>query len=449
MVVRRSDARRRRLVVDPSQSASQAGEEGTAAPRSSKSSAKKKDVRAYSYGADRRNVNKTTDLFPKRVVSYLLAVFVLLATLGLINYGAIQASQWKAQIGDAGVSSLAISGHGSVASWFGSFLLILCSLASLQIFALRKHRCDDYRGTYRLWIWMAGVLLVASLCCIVNLGSIVAFAIESLAPGSFSQKPWLVPTIVISLLTILVARAVYEVRRSRGSMTWMGLAWAGYTAAILLQLPAVRESVLLEFGPEMVAGNCVLVATTALLMAHLTYVRFIFLRAHGLIKLKAKKKKVAKPKAKVKTKAKAKAKSEAKSESKESKQTKSKSKSTKSTSKSSQKTASPSKSKTDPEPAEKKVAAKKTKSKKQASPVVEEISGNKDNESQKKKSAQMSLKEMAAASRAKTKASRNSQSNRDQSQQADDEYETEGVIKMSKAQRKKLRKQQRNRKRAA
>ena len=444
MVVRRSDARRRRLVVDPSQSASQAGEDGTAAPRSSKSSGKKKDVRAYSYGADRRNVNKTTDLFPKRVVSYLLAVFVLLACLGLINYGAIQASQWKAQIGDAGVSSLAISGHGSVASWFSSFLLILCSLASLQIFALRKHRCDDYRGTYRLWVWMAGVLLFASLCCIVNLGSIAAFAIESLAPDLFSQKPWLMPTIVISLLTILVARAVYEVRRSRGSMTWMGLAWAGYTAAILLQLGPVRESVLMEFGPEMVAGNCVLFATTALLMAHLTYVRFIFLRAHGLIKLKAKKKKVAKPKAKAKTK------SEAKSESKESKQTKSKSKSTKSTSKSTQKTASPSKSKTAPEPREKKVAAKKSKSKKQqAPPVVEEVAADADNKSQKKKSAQMSLKEMAAASRAKAKASKTNQSNRDHSQDSEDEYESQGVIKMSKAQRKKLRKQQRNRKRAA
>ena len=438
MVVRRSDARRRRLVVDPSQSASQAGEDGTAAPSSKKSSGKKKDVRAYSYGADRRNVNKTTDLFPKRVVSYLFAVFVLLACLGLINYGAIEANQWRAQIGDAGVSSLAISGHGSIASWFNSFLLILCSLASLQIFALRKHRCDDYLGTYRLWVWMAGALLFASLCCIVNLGSIAAYVIESLAPASFSQKPWLAPTIVISLLTILVARAVYEVRLSQGSMAWMGLAWAGYTAAILLQLQPVRESVLLEFGPEMVAGNCVLFATTALLMAHLTYVRFIFLRAHGLIKLKAKKKKVAKPKAKVKAKA--------KSQPKESKQTKSKSKSTKSTSKSTPKTSSKSKSKTDSEPREKKVAAKKTKSRKQASPVVEEVSADAGNESQKKKSAQMSLKEMAAASRAKAKADSKSNQKRN-SQEIEDE--SEGVIKMSKAQRKKLRKQQRNRKRAA
>lgn len=440
MVVRRSDARRRRLVVDPSQSASQAGKDGTAAPSSDKSSSgKKRDVRAYSYGADRRNVNKTTDLFPKRVVSYLLAVFVLLACLGLINYGAIEANQWKSQIGEAGVSSLAISGPGSVASWFSSFLLILCSLASLQVFALRKHRCDDYRGTYRLWVWMAGALLFASLCCIVNLGSSAAFAIESLMQNSLSQKPWLAPTVVISLLTILVARVVYEVRRSHGSMTWMGLAWAGYTAAILLQMQSVRELMLMEFGPEMVAGNCVLFATTALLMAHLTYVRFIFLRAHGLIKLKAKKKKVAKPKAIVKAKP--------KSEPKQSKPTKSKSKSTaKSASKSTSKKSSSSKSKTDSEPREKKVAAKKTKSKKHQAPsVVEEFSGDADNDIEMNKPVQLSLKEMAAASRAKTKASKASQ----YSHEPEGEEESEGIIKMSKAQRKKLRKQQRNRKRAA
>ena len=446
MALRRSDSRRRRLVVDPSQAVSQADENGAPASSSGTNSANTQtDIRAYSFGANRRNVNKTTDLFPKRVVSYLLVVLVLLVCLGLINYGAIQAHQWRAQIGDQGVSSLAISGLGSTGSWFSSFLLIVSSLACLQIFALRKHRCDDYRGTYRLWIWMSGVLLFASLCCIVNLASIAGVAFESLTQISFVEKPWLAPAIVISLLTILAARAIYEVRRSCGSMAWMAAAWLGFAAAALLQLPAVGDLVLIEFGSEVVAGNCVLFATAALLMAHLTYVRFIFLRAHGLIKLKAKKK-VAKPKTKAKVKAKAKPKTKVESKPKSKTKAKPKSSSKSKTgeaapAKSRKKTAAKStdkaadRTKETVTASDKKVAAKKTKSNAKSSAP----------KGDKKKSSQDTLKEMAAASRAKEKA----QSNRGASAEVEEDFESEGIIKMSKAQRRKQRKEARNRKRAA
>ena len=442
MALRRSDSRRRRLVVDPSQTVSTADEEGTLALSSDKASSnKQKDVRAYSYGANRRNVNKTTDLFPKRTVPYLLVVLVLLACMGIINYGSIQANQWRAHIGDLGVSSLSVSGLGSVGSWFTSFLLIVSSQACLQVFALRKHRCDDYRGTYRIWAWMAGVLLFASLCCIVNLASIARFAFESLTQISFSEKPWLAPTILISLLTILVARVIYEVRRSRGSMAWMSAAWIGFTAATLLQLPALGDLVLIEFGSKLVAGNCVLFATAALLMAHLTYVRFIFLRAHGLIKLKARKQ-VAKPKTKSKTKPKPSAKAKASSKSKSAKSPTKPNKATKK-----KKAAKP----TDqPEVAsdsseKKKVAAKKETQSRAKLAAAANDATEKTEKAQKKKSSKDMLKEMAAASRAKSKA----QTSRAASAAAEDEHEPEGIIKMSKAQRRKQRKAARNRKRAA
>ena len=452
MALRRSDSRRRRLVVDPSQTASQVSEKSAPALSSTEVSANtQENIRAYSFGANRRNVNKTTDLFPKRTVPYLLVVLALLVSLGLINYGAIQANQWRAQIGDLGVSSLAISGLGSVASWFTSLLLILSSLACLQIFALRKHRCDDYRGTYRLWVWMAGVLLLASLCCIVNLASIARFAFESLTQVSFLEKPWLAPAIVISLLTALAARTIYEVRRSRGSMAWLSVAWLGFASASLLQLPAVGDLVPSKLGLKSVAGNCVLFATAGLLMAHLTYVRFIFLRAHGLIKPKVKKK-VAKPKSKKKVKAETSAKPVSK--------TKAKSKAA-SKSKSEEAAPAESKKKTATKPAakvakqakpdaadatqERKLAAKKTKQSKakqvHATDDAPVIAGK----TQQKKNSQDLLKQLAAASRAKAKA----QPNRAVAAAAEEDHESEGIIKMSKAQRRKQRKEARNRKRAA
>ena len=445
MALRRSDSRRRRLVVDPSQTASQADEQGAPALSSEKTSGStQKDIRAYSFGADRRNVNKTTDLFPKRIVPYMLVVLVLLVCLGMINYCAIQAYQWRAHIGDPGVSSLSVSGIGSLGSWFTSFLLIVSSLASLQIFALRKHRCDDYRGTYRLWIWMSGVLLLASLCCIVNLASIARYAFESLTQISFLEKPWLAPTIVISLLTILAARVVFEVRRSRGSMAWVSTAWLGLAAAGLLHLPSVGESLPLEFNSRSVAGNCVLFGTASLLMAHLTYVRFIFLRAHGLIKLVAKKKVTKKKVAQTKTKSKPKPKAKSSSKSNSSKT---------STTTKKKKAAKPAEEVDEQsqiaaaDSSEKKKAAKK-KAKRTKVKVAPETKDTTEvaGKTESKKTPRLSLKEMAAASRAKAKA----QSNRVSKAAEEEEGDSEGIIKMSKAQRRKQRKDSRkNRKRAA
>ena len=479
MVVRRSDARRRRLVVDPSQPVVQT-DAGTSAQNktSPKSASKKSDADRqkayYSYGADRRNHHKTTDLVPKRVVSYLLVVLAILVALALINFGAVNASGWEQQIGSEGIRSFAIDGQGSIACWFSSFLLIMTGLASLQIYALRKHRCDDYRGTYRLWLWMAGLFLLASVNYVVNFGEAITFAFQSFTNQSLTANPWLLFGIKTVALTILVGRGVFEVRESRGSLAWVVLVWLAYTVAALVQFPAARE-LLVEVGPEMIIGNCILVGTISVFMAHLTYARFIFLQAHGLITIaEKKKKKVVKKKAKPRKKAKAKSSTKKlrstvaaeDSESAESAEStgsakrskpaassksKPKAKSTKAKSapKKSIKIADePNEEAASPTPAKSKKAERKAKASKQPVKILA------DSESEKKKSniggglgggkksAQDVLKELAAASRAKEQSSQ-------QADYEEDEPEHEGVINLSKAQRRKLRKAQRAKKRAA
>lgn len=439
MVVRRSDARRRRIVVDPNQSSESDGGV-TAAPTAKSKKNRKKDVLAYSYGANRRNHHKTTDLIPKRVVAYLLVVLAMVASLALINYGATNAHQWTGHIGAEGVDSLAIRGSGTIANWFSSFLLIMTGLASLQIYALRRHRCDDYRGTYRLWGWMAALFLFASVNCVVNLGSIFSSAFQSLTQVPLSEKPWMLVTFKIAALSILVGRGLYEVRESRGSLAWVVLVWLGYSAATILQLPEANSS-LVDLKPDMMVGNCVLVATIGLFMAHLTYARFIFLQAHGLIKLKVKKKKVAKPKS-VKTKPvakKKKATTESEDESESKKKTTKKvaaKKSTKTAKPKTSKTKTAAKTDSKPETKPAKKSAKKVAAAQPAHPIEE------PEDTSEKQSPKLSLKEMAAASRAKDKARRDAK-------MQEEEEEPESIIKLSKAQRRKMRKAKRNNRRAA
>ena len=469
MVLRRSDARRRRMVIDPTVPADDVAADNAQSittKRSKKKPTVKKpdDVRAYSYGADRRNQLKTTDLIPKRVLSYMLVLMAMLLSIAFINFCSIHASQWSAQVGEAGMSTLAIQGQGSLASWYSSFLLIISGMASIQIYALRQHRCDDYRGTYRLWIWMAILFLLASVNCVVDLGGLATNLVQAFTSQSFSDRPWLPITIKLTALSLLVARGLYEVRKSRGSFALVVVVWVAYSVAAVMQLPAAKES-LVNLGSEKVMGNCILFGTSALLLAHLTYARFIFLRAHGLITVKVKTKRAKKKKTKVPPKKKATTKTATtktaatkttKAKSTRSKPNKSAAAKTKSKSKTSESETDSQKSKSTKvaastskratkSTAKSKPAATSQANKKTTKPAS--TASKKTGKAEEKSPSEL-LKELAAASRAKAAAESAKTSAKTTTSQQDDES-GESIIKMSKSQRRKSRKQNKQQRRAA
>jgi hypothetical protein len=285
MAFRRNNARRRRLAMDP---VAPVGVEACVVSDSSCESPTadrllKAQSRHYAFGANRRCQPKTTDLIPKRICSYLLVVLGLLAVLWLMTFLARQSSQWSAYLGESGTRLLAIRGQGSLANWFSSFLLIITGVASLQIYALRKHRCDDYRGTYRLWIWMAALLILASINCVSDLTGVVGNLVSGMLGGEFANRAWIPLSLQLVALSGLTIRGIYEVRASLGSLVLVIFVWSAYVAAIVLQYPAARES-LADMGPNTMLGNCLLFGTTGLFLAHITYARYVFLDAHGLIK---------------------------------------------------------------------------------------------------------------------------------------------------------------------
>ncbi len=373
----------------------------------------REDSTPYSFGADRRSQLKTTDLMPKRLLSCMFVVLVLVASIGILNLLAAYAGHWSTQIGESGAVSLSLAGRGTLSSWFSSFLLIITGLASLQIYALRQHRRDDYRGTYRLWLWMSALFMVASLNCVVDLEAICANLLSSLAFVTFSRTSWLPMAIKLLILSSLVARGLYEVRESRGAFALVVVVWVAYSAAAVLQLPSTQPA-MVSLGHDAVLGNCLLFATVALLLAELTYARFIYLQAHGLIKPRVVRQK--------KTKAKSAPASKATTKSTK----KSKAKKTRKDSSEGQESGDsvvkpalaigtePAAGTTAPPAKTKRAKAKSTGAK---------AAGTKSNKSQAKKTAQPEANEY------------------------DDENQS--ILKMSKADRRKQRKQQKNQRRAA
>jgi len=239
MVARRTDARRRRVL----------SEEFVPTDESAVGSGKK-PMQAYSYGANRRNQPKTTDMIPKREAT----------------------------------KSFAISGPGTLSNWVCSVSLFLCSGICFQLFFLRKHKRDDYGGMYRVWILMAIMFLVASIDCAIDLRLIAAKLFEYLTHRSLLQTPWLMMTIELIVLAVIVIRMLFEVRTSKFTLAVVLLVWVGFVGCIVLN----NSNVLAELpwvDQQVAYGNCVLAGCVGSLVALTFYARFVFLHAHGLIQL--------------------------------------------------------------------------------------------------------------------------------------------------------------------
>ncbi len=275
MVTRRTDARRRRVLSEEFVPTEQLGGDCDAA----------RPMDPYSYGANRRNQPKTTDLIPKRVRAVGAFLFAVLTCVGIINVLAIYAEPIGKVIGAEGAKALALSGSGTIANWFCCGCLFLASAICLQLFKLRQHKRDDYGGMYRVWILMSFLFLLASLDCAVDLRTMAARTFEHFTHRSLLGTPWLWMTIEMIVLGLVVLRMLFEMRISRVALASVTLVWLALVTQIVLENVGLPKR--LEFVDTNLAyGNAILVGCGGILVSLTLYARFVYLHAHGFIAVK-------------------------------------------------------------------------------------------------------------------------------------------------------------------
>lgn len=255
-------------------------------PTSESALVDRKPFQTYSYGANRRNQPKTTDLIPKRLPALATFFLFVLSLVAGLNLLAAKADSLRAIVGPEAADSFTISGSGTLTNWFCSLSLFLCGALCLQLFCLRKHKRDDYGGMYRVWIVMAGMFFLASVDCAIDLRSIGAKLFELLTHRSLLQTPWLMMTIELIVLAVIVIRMLFEVRASRFTLAAVLLVWLGFVGCVVLNRADVSNR-LDWLEPRVAYGNCMLLGCIGSLVALTFYARFVFLHAHGLIERKA------------------------------------------------------------------------------------------------------------------------------------------------------------------
>lgn len=133
-------------------------------------------VGRYHDKALRENQPRLTDLIPRSMWAYLSMIL-----LGVMSvYGIHRGYSWAQQSEIAPAGLFDLLKPGSISAWFMSFLLLMISAASAQLYLLRRHRMDDYRGNYRCWLWIGIVTILLSIDAATGAHRMISMMIDPL-----------------------------------------------------------------------------------------------------------------------------------------------------------------------------------------------------------------------------------------------------------------------------
>lgn len=162
----------------------------------------------------------------------------------------------------------------SFGRWLTGTLLALSAATSLMIYQLRRYRIDDFQGRYRLWRLVLVVLLAASVNSLV---SIIDWS-GALIDAAFGRRVALTGDDWIRLFVsfggaVLALRLIAEVRRSRFSLSMMILAIATFALPEAANWNILQVDTLFRW---VAVTSAPLIGCTALSISLVAYLRMLY-----------------------------------------------------------------------------------------------------------------------------------------------------------------------------
>jgi hypothetical protein len=223
------------------------------------------------------------DLVPHRRIS-----FVLILLGGLMVIAGLECLYaWMPELPFVGaggrLAALDLAAPGSLASWFSSVILLAASVVAGLIYSIRRHKTDDYHGRYRIWLWAAGgwfwlaTANAAGLHQAIQQMATAATGTKLLGDGSL----WWIGAWLL-LMVVIGSRVLLDMWASRLSSAAIILAWVCYATAFSAHLGWLLPDrgvnhVLARQGAQM-AGDLLMLLAMGL------YARHVLLDAQGLLR---------------------------------------------------------------------------------------------------------------------------------------------------------------------
>ncbi|MFV2065597.1 MAG: hypothetical protein ACC645_01355 [Pirellulales bacterium] len=245
----------------------------------------------YAEGAAYDHRPRLTDIVPLRRVA-IAGLFVLGALLvaGLVWIDAL-AAKWTALVPPEPsrplqLDALRSATSSSVAGWFASSMLLVAPALAWLIFSVRRYRVDDYHGRYRVWLYVAAISVMWSIDITAHLHPLLANQLTQWTGwGPLGGAVW--SLLLAGLLAGVVGiRLLIEVSESRVALTLLVATYALWTTALLAQFELVPGIDNLPIAT--LFATCLLGGHVLLLTTQLCYARHVTRDADGHLPLRVR-----------------------------------------------------------------------------------------------------------------------------------------------------------------
>ncbi len=227
---------------------------------------------------------KILDFVPRR--AWVVCVILLLQ---LTVIAAFQSLHWA--VFDSAVGAdrqwlrfFDMTRTGSPASWLAAMLFAAAALFSGILFSIRRHRRDDFKGRYRVWGWLAVVLIVASANTVTGLHRLagegvarLSSKLQPIAQFGWGELEW--SMVLVALATVAVTiRLWFEFRESKGTSCLAAASLIAFASAAMCRLGWIPAG---PFEVDWLAVSLNLLGANCLFLSVLVFSRFVVLEAHG------------------------------------------------------------------------------------------------------------------------------------------------------------------------
>ena len=167
----------------------------------------------------------------------------------------------------------------SIAHWLTCQLWMLTALAAWMIFRLRRHKLDDYRARYRVWVFLAIAALFSSFDASSSGLYLLGLSIDGWARKEIGYGGWpLVLATFASLIGILGIRLCNELKSAPTSVACWLLGLLAWAISALLGTGLIKTT-WSESSVDMVVGGCWLGGILAVFQASGIYLRQTYIHA--------------------------------------------------------------------------------------------------------------------------------------------------------------------------
>ncbi len=235
------------------------------------------NVRMYSEQALLSNQPRLTDLIPLSRWAYVAMLLVGVGVIYLLQLGARQAS---IESNSLPLELFALNGPGTLASWVSSVLLLLLCVGSIQVYLIRRFKADDYKGRYKIWLWVAAIAAVLSFEQATGAHRLLQSVVDRVATAAPWNQAALWWMMIVSVVATYVGiRLFFELSSNMGSFALFVLTAMGYGMVVCSRL----ESVLGASYLTSAEGQSVSLLGANLLMTTVVwiYARTVYLSAQG------------------------------------------------------------------------------------------------------------------------------------------------------------------------